>query len=140
MQGSPVGLEYLGSDFDLVFLSFPVVFMKPDQAKELFSYVLDTRFNNQTTAIGKNNELSSQTISLWPVPADEHLYLSVPRQQKSCMVNIYSSLGQLCFSVELAAQNHFLSIDISKWKTGLYVVSMAQDGQSITKKIMVFHE
>jgi len=140
MQGSPVGLEYLGSDFDLVFLSFPVVFMKPDQAKELFSYVLDTRFNNQTTAIGKNNELSSQTISLWPVPADEHLYLSVPRQQKSCMVNIYSSLGQLCFSVELAAQNHFLSIDISKWKIGLYVVSMAQDGQSITKKIMVFHE
>ena len=45
MKGMPVGVEYLGQDFKSVTLSFPLYYMKQDQAKSLMTYILTNKFD-----------------------------------------------------------------------------------------------
>ena len=45
MKHEPVGVEYIGSDYKAITLSFPLYYMKEEQAKEFIENVLINKFN-----------------------------------------------------------------------------------------------
>ncbi len=67
MSDLAVGLEYLGSDYKSVILSFPLYFMNPEEAKNLLTYIVNDRFNGISSA-GPTNV----------IPQKFHLYQNYP--------------------------------------------------------------
>jgi hypothetical protein len=45
LKGKPVGVEYLGSDFKTITLSFPLYYKNKESAKELLEFILVNKFN-----------------------------------------------------------------------------------------------
>ena len=48
MKGLPVGVEYIGQDYKVVTLSFPLYYMNQYEAKTFINYVLNNKFDEQT--------------------------------------------------------------------------------------------
>lgn len=48
--GMPVGLEYLGDDYNLILLSFPLYYTISEQAKGFINYALSEKFDEQVSA------------------------------------------------------------------------------------------
>jgi hypothetical protein len=48
MRGMPVGVEYIGTDYKAVTLSFPIYYMQEPQAKQLLDFILTDKFNEIT--------------------------------------------------------------------------------------------
>ena len=48
MKGMPVGVEYLGNDYKIITLSFPLYYMKQDQAQALVQDIMLNKFNEVT--------------------------------------------------------------------------------------------
>jgi len=55
MDGMPVGVEYIGTDYKSVILSFPLYYMVEDDARDLINYVMIEKFN-ETTGIEDDQE------------------------------------------------------------------------------------
>ncbi|RJP72966.1 MAG: M20/M25/M40 family metallo-hydrolase [Ignavibacteriales bacterium] len=64
MKGKPVGVEYIGSDYKAITLSFPLYYMDSDQAKTFLNYVLTNKFNELTDVEDKNDEKVPQQFYL----------------------------------------------------------------------------
>ena len=45
LKGKPVGVEYLGSDFKTITLSFPLYYKNKESAKELLEFIMVNKFN-----------------------------------------------------------------------------------------------
>jgi hypothetical protein len=56
MKHQPVGVEYIGSDYKVITISFPLYYMNEPQAKALIETVLINKFN-EVTGIGSDNGL-----------------------------------------------------------------------------------
>ncbi len=56
MKGMPVGVEYLGSDYKVITLSFPLYYINQEQAKELVQYIMLNKFNEITSVDERKEE------------------------------------------------------------------------------------
>ncbi len=65
MKGMPVGIEYLGDDYKLVVLSFPLYYMEKEEAKELVQNILLNKFNETTKVEEKKEELKPTNYCLY---------------------------------------------------------------------------
>jgi hypothetical protein len=60
MGGLPVGIEYLGSDFRMILLGFPLYNMQLDQARALISHILINKFSEMVTVESMEQEIPSE--------------------------------------------------------------------------------
>ncbi|MCQ2279353.1 MAG: N-acetylmuramoyl-L-alanine amidase [Bacteroidales bacterium] len=88
---------------------------------------------NNVTSASKNRNL---VITVTPTPAREYIEVGM-MDSDECEkeVVVYDAVGRLMFSQKTTNAN--LDIDISSWKSGLYVLQIRkQDGSFGTKKIV----
>lgn len=134
MHNWPVGTEYIGNDFDLVFMSFPICYMHENQAQVFFDYVLNERFNNQTTNIDIVKE-SSARIHVWPNPANGSINVELPQNGT---IEIFNTLGQMVYSEQHLLKGIF-QIRTEKWTNGYYFIKLRTNGALRTTKIIIQH-
>jgi hypothetical protein len=63
LKGKPVGVEYTGTDYNTVTLSFPLYYMNLAEAKQLAEFIMTDKFEEVMTVEKDNNSLPS-TYSL----------------------------------------------------------------------------
>ncbi|MFA6403678.1 MAG: M20/M25/M40 family metallo-hydrolase [Salinivirgaceae bacterium] len=135
MHGMPVGIEHIGSDFDLVFLSIPISFMNQEKAAQLINYVIDEKFSNNTNEIPELKHISDQELIIWPNPAQKEFTIKTNAQG---LIRISNELGQIIYTTFLLEENNQKLVDVSQWSKGLYVVTY-QNYHSIRTQKLIIH-
>lgn len=75
--------------------------------------------------------ITTADISLYPNPASQNIYLQL---QGEAQVQIFSILGKRVFHTKM---NDEISIPVENLNTGMYFVKISQQGQTVTKKLIV---
>ena len=60
LKGKPVGVEYIGTDYKAVTLSFPLYYMNLSEAKELTEYIMNDKFDEVMPVEKEENTLPSE--------------------------------------------------------------------------------
>ncbi|MBU2445934.1 MAG: T9SS type A sorting domain-containing protein, partial [Bacteroidetes bacterium] len=143
MKGKPVGIEYLGADFKVVTLSFPLYFMKFNEVKTLVNYILSNKFNELTsvddlsTALPKEfalyqnypNPFNPMTTITFSVPSDKNVTLS-----------LFNTLGQkvrTLFEGEAKAGKNVIEFNADGLPSGVYYYQIKAGSFFATKKMLL---
>ena len=97
LNGEPVGLEYLGSDYNLVVLSFPLYYMQLEPSRDFIDLVLEQKFNEVTAIPNPVSEVPSayQLGQNYPNPFNPTTTISYNLKENSKVeITIFSLLGQ----------------------------------------------
>lgn len=81
------------------------------------------------------SKVEKQTVSLFPNPAHDIVYLNQPVAKKT-RIEIFSTCGQLCHSTECLEQHS--KIDISGLKNGMYVLRIENAGGTSLQKMIKY--
>ncbi len=97
MKGLPVGVEYIGTDYSSVTLSFPLYYMKESEAKNLIYFILTEKFNELTDVTDQTAEVPVEyTLSQnYPNPFNPATMInySIPFSAK-VNLSVYDILGR----------------------------------------------
>lgn len=87
-----------------------------------------------TSGFTTGNTPTQQTeFSISPNPGTNELNIRLTKK-KTANVEVYNLLGKKVFSGKLNAMSS--TIDITKWKSGIYLVKVVTDSKSITKRFV----
>jgi len=90
----------------------------------------------ETCALGVD-EVSLDAIAMYPNPASDRVFVSIPQAFNNYTIEITNSLGQSIQTIGGSADSSEISFDVSTIQTGLYFVTITADGQTTTKKLLV---
>jgi len=97
-------------------------------------------YNSSATSIDEFNENNSFNIS--PNPTSHTVsIISHDFKGQSCLVQIYSSEGKMIYNqninnIDSSEINH--SINVDKWKAGLYIVNISSSHQTLHSKLIIY--
>jgi hypothetical protein len=143
MIGEPVGIEYSGTDFQVVVLSFPLYYMQKDQAEILLNHVLQNKFNEvvsisaETVSIPDKidlfqnypNPFNPTTTISWQLPVNSRVKLT-----------IYNLAGQKIVELingQQSAGFHSVDFDASQLASGVYFYRLESGQYFETWKMML---
>lgn len=141
--GKPVGIEYIGSDYKIVMLSFPLFFIKYDEANELLSYILSSRFNQETAVNDKAtrpikdyclyqnypNPFNPATIVKYDIPSYSFVELKV-----------YDVLGRavsVLFSGYRQPGTYETKFDGGNFSSGTYILTLRSNNYFYSRKLIL---
>ncbi|MFH1195071.1 MAG: M20/M25/M40 family metallo-hydrolase [bacterium] len=143
MKGMPVGVEYIGQDYSIITLSFPLYYVKSDQAESFMNFVLANKFN-QTTNILDEAELVPSSMELkqnYPNPFNPTTVISFQLSLLSkVQLKIYDVLGREVATLvdEIKPAGYYdVKFDGSNLTSGVYFYRMQAGGFSDTKKLIL---
>jgi hypothetical protein len=99
MQGLPVGIEYLGDDYKVILLSFPLYYIDQVDAAALISFIMNEKFDEQV-GIGEEDILpvSGKPYRLYanhPNPFNPETVIRYSLEQESeITLEVYNLKGQ----------------------------------------------
>lgn len=143
MKGQPVGIEYLGSDFKMIVVSFPLYYMDFDAATELVRFALSNRLSEpmavkeQGTSVPKSFEvLQNYPNPFNPVTA---IRFSIPAHT-FVTLKIFDILGKEVVSLiseDLPPGEYTTTWEASAQASGVYFYRMTAGPFARTRKLMV---
>jgi len=140
MQNKPVGLEYMGSDFRTVLLSFPLYYMDTLDAKKLINYILKYKFSHPTGLPEPGIQPSENALRIYPNPFTSQTMIAFHLDNKSdVLLNIYDMLGTLVSKVfvqSAEAGDHVIPFNARFLLPGVYM-SVLHTGKSVTSAKMI---
>ncbi|MCF6185277.1 MAG: T9SS type A sorting domain-containing protein, partial [Bacteroidales bacterium] len=74
-------------------------------------------------------------ITVYPNPADNEITIKFTKNIENVKIKIFNSLGQIVYSSN--TKNDFEKIDISKFTSGIYLISILNNQYVYTKKIVI---
>ena len=80
--------------------------------------------------IGTSND---ESFRIYPNPATDFVYIELTRE---CNIRIFDLMGKLCYSEDDV--NGDLTIDVSEYKRGIYIVSLLWDDGSLQQRKLNF--
>lgn len=98
---------------------------------------LSREFN--ITMSSSDNLLNTEKFLLLPNPTNTYVDIIIENvSEKSLHISITNTLGQLIEDFEFHAQNNkVFTVDLSRYKKGLYLVTLQSEGQSGTKPLII---
>ncbi len=146
-NGSSVGYAYYGNDYQVVVLSVPLYYVKPNQAKSFLTYVLHNKFNEPLA--NDNPEIASPTISLsqnYPNPfnPDTRIEFSLDKEQQ-IELTVFNIKGQKVTTLYKGTKSsgHHFQVWNGKDNTGkpvasgLYFYKLETKTQTVNKKMIL---
>ena len=97
LKGKPVGVEYIGSDFKTVTLSFPLFYQQFQEAKELVHTIITAKFDEVLNIADKDLNLPNDFVleQNYPNPFNPSTTFRYYLKEKgSVKLAIYDLLGQ----------------------------------------------
>ncbi len=98
-----------------------------------------TQTSASLTAIESNvSEATAVAVRVSPNPASENLHvaLNLPQNTRAASMSIYSMNGVKLKTIVLSADTNTVSIDVSSFSSGVYIINISYDGHIITKKFV----
>lgn len=142
MQGQPIGVEYIGSNFKTVTLSFPLFYMNLNESKNLIHYILTSKFHEDSYVkeYSKNNNYFD-IYQPYPNPASKDFTLNY-FVNEDCKLNIslFDINGKiLSILVDQKQTKGFykLMINTNNLENGIYYIKANNDKQSKTVKAVI---
>ncbi|WP_298420179.1 T9SS type A sorting domain-containing protein [uncultured Kordia sp.] len=86
--------------------------------------------NNSSVALASSTEI---VFNILPNPGINELNIRLT-QKKNAAVEVYNLLGRKIYTGKLTALHN--AIDITSWKSGIYLVKVITDKKSITKRFV----
>lgn len=146
MYKKPVGIEYLGNDYKLLILSFPLYFMEEKSANILLQKILNEHFD-ETTIVNENISTVPNSINLaqnYPNPFNPitTIEYSIPSNFESAKVElkVYDALGReisILVDEEKSTGLHKIIFDGSKLASGLYYYRLKIGETTQIKKMIL---
>ncbi|MBK8846715.1 MAG: T9SS type A sorting domain-containing protein [Bacteroidetes bacterium] len=84
-------------------------------------------------------ETQIPNYSIFPIPANNELFINHPFDLRNMTVQLYNSLGEKILDKIFAGVSASISLDVSKINNGIYFVSLTQGEQIKTYKIVIKH-
>lgn len=127
MNGRSVAVEYLGTDYKSILLSFPLYFMKEEQVKNFLKFVLTNKFS-EPVAVKQNymhplpNDFSLAQNYPNPFNPATNISFDLPFNSK-VKLSVYNSLGQqvaVLFDNVQSAGRHSIQFNAGRLASGVY--------------------
>ncbi len=143
MKNQPVGMEYLGTGSKVITLSFPLYYMKTDQAKALTEYVMHDKFGVFQIGMDEKQDKPAAALSMkvYPNPSDGRFTAEVEMPVRGKIeIRIIDLLGST-----ISATTHeyvtpgldYFYFEGSNLRPGIYFVVLESSSGKITRKVSV---
>jgi hypothetical protein len=145
MKNEPVGVEYIGDDYKVITLSFPLYYMNIDQAKALIEHIMIEKFNEVVAIEDLEQETTPTKFVLYqnyPNPFNPTTMITYQIPTISDVdISIYNILGQKVVTLVSEKKQpgyHMVEWDASGFASGLYYYKLSCDqGFVQTKKLIL---
>lgn len=87
-----------------------------------------------STTLSRKDFDNKTTFSIYPNPSRSKLNIILPKFTDNAKVEVYNILGARVYKSELNKLN--TSIDVSKWNSGVYLVRVSSDAETLTKRFV----
>ncbi|WP_040278059.1 T9SS type A sorting domain-containing protein [Psychroserpens damuponensis] len=87
------------------------------------------------TLLSTENVEAITKFNMAPNPASLHLNINVPRRLENATLSVFDVLGKNILEQTLGGLQT-VSIDVSKWNTGIYIVKVSSDEVTQTKRFI----
>ncbi|MBU0489110.1 MAG: M20/M25/M40 family metallo-hydrolase [Bacteroidetes bacterium] len=132
-QGYPVGIEYIGADYSVVTISFPLFFMETDAAKELTEFVFSSRFGLPLSVHESPEEVND--LHIFPNPATGSVTIVLP-ENTGGRLRIFNSAGSCVYEFNPKGET-MKSVNTSQFASGLYLLKFDSGNKQHAAKLMV---
>jgi hypothetical protein len=99
--------------------------------------VTNQTLNTISTAAGINDSYKTESLSIFPVPADKILSLNIPSSVDQALLQIRDLEGRVIYKQYVSGG--ILGINVEKFKPGVYTVMLSSDTKYYSCKAMVIH-
>lgn len=99
--------------------------------------ITNQTLNTVSTAVGINDSYDTETLSIYPVPADKILSLNIPSSVDHALLQIRDLEGRVIYKQYVSGG--ILGINVEKFKPGVYTVMLSSDTKYYSCKAMVIH-
>jgi hypothetical protein len=144
MKGEPVGIEYIGEDYKVVTLTFPLYFMEEKRSKELLEYIIGVKFSEPMTIAGATTEIpeSFALYQNYPNPFNPTTMINYQLSMNNDVeLSIYNLLGQkiaTLVSEYQQAGKHSVTWDATDMASGVYYyVLNSGDFHDVKKMVLL---
>ena len=144
MKGLPVGVEYLGNDYKIITLSFPLYYMNREQAKELVQEIMLNKFNETTDVNKKKEEIIPVDYILYqnfPNPFNPNTTINYVLPERSFVkLKIYDVLGRqlkILVNEVKSSGKYKIEFNASSLPSGIYLYSIEFGNRIISKKMLL---
>lgn len=97
LSGKPVGIEYLGSDYRLIVLSFPLYYMNYVEAQSFVTKVLTEKYDEALPIVSSSKEIPTnfELRQNYPNPFNPHTYIEFAISEPAhTRIELFNILGQ----------------------------------------------
>jgi hypothetical protein len=127
MKDQPVGVEYIGEDYKVVTLSFPLYYMNLNESKELINYLLIDKFNEVVSIEEEQDYLTPDHYVLmqnYPNPFNPTTKIKFTLPYTELVkIQIYNTIGQKIETIlekQMRAGNHEVEFNANNLSSGIY--------------------
>ncbi|RKY90989.1 MAG: hypothetical protein DRQ01_08365, partial [Ignavibacteriae bacterium] len=142
-KGKPVGVEYIGTDYKTVTLSFPLYYMNLSDAKELTEQILTNKFE-EVMPVEKDENVLPSEYSLsqnYPNPFNPGTVINFSIPNSSFVtIKIYDVLGNevvTLVSNQYSIGNYEVVFNASSLPSGIYFYQLRAEDFVKTKKMVL---
>ena len=143
LKGKPVGVEYIGNDFNAITLSFPLYYMNKDQARTLIEYIMTNKFDEVMPVDDYKNKIpvSYQLEQNYPNPFNPstRITYSIP-EYGFVKLAVYNMLGEEVATIVNTTQEpgkYEVNFNASKLSSGVYVYRIEASNFIASKKLIL---
>jgi len=144
LKGLSVGIEYLGNDFKFIALSFPLWYIKQDEAKTFIDYVMLNKFNDPQNVQNLSSEKSKFHLSCLPNPMSSKSEIKYYISENSFVnIEIISLTGTKIITIVNQKQRagyYSLPFYAGNLKSGIYFCRMKTDFGIESLKLIIINK
>ncbi|MDP1621423.1 MAG: M20/M25/M40 family metallo-hydrolase [Bacteroidales bacterium] len=141
MQDKPVGLEYIGSDYKSILLSFPLYYIDITDARKFIKYVLKNKFNQFTSIENNDIQANQSALNIYPNPLQGQTNFSIHLDQSgSVKLSVFNMQGAQIYVAhekQVQAGDHIIPFNATYLPSGIYNVLLQTNKSVISKKMIV---
>lgn len=141
MKHRPVGLEYMGTDFKSILISFPLYYIDTNDVREFLHYVKAQKFI-RPVGISQNDQVVPFSLQIYPNPVTDvcnvSFNLSTSGRVKLQLMSMQGQILNTWIDSKLEQGNHSMFFKTGPQASGLYqVVLQSNEGRAIKKVVVL---
>jgi len=141
MQGKAVGLEYMGTDFKTILLSFPLYYLDTTDARNLLRYIMTYKFSHPTGMPEPEISRQEQSLKIFPNPFMGATTLSfVIGESTDVNLSIYNMQGARISTIlnqKLEKGSYSVNYAAGQLPASVYHVVLKTPTSVVLKKMVV---